>query len=103
MWEGNAAQALFADAAGLPASGPPTCPYHPTFLTRSSPADDLAVPEAGEHSKLFFLGVVHQLEVVKDGTVDEVTPITFAICSAPRSPHTLWHLVNTAPAWYRVK
>ena len=44
LWEGDAAQALFADAPEVPSSGPPMCPYHPTFLSRSPPAAVLAVP-----------------------------------------------------------
>ena len=55
LWEGDAAPALCADAPGVPSSGHPTCPYHPTFLSRSAPADDQAVLEVGEHSVLFFL------------------------------------------------
>ena len=29
-------------------AGPPTCPFHPTFISRSAPASDLAVIEVGE-------------------------------------------------------
>ena len=47
LWEGDAAQALFADAPEAVPAGLPTCPYHPTFLFRSAPATDLAVMEVG--------------------------------------------------------
>ena len=32
LWEGAAIQALFAEAPEAVPAGPPTCPYHPTFL-----------------------------------------------------------------------
>ena len=85
-------KALFADAPGVPSvPPPPTCPYHPTFLSRSAPADTLAVLEVGEHSSVFFFCMVHQLEVLMDGTVDEATAINFAISTVapPHSPHDL--------------
>ena len=98
---------MFAYTLGVLSSGLATRPYHPTFLFRCNPADDLAVLEVGEHSVLFFVGVVHQLEVMKDDTVDEVIPISFAISSVPPPPlvrpTTMWYLVNTALAWRRVK
>ena len=59
LWEGDAVRALFADAPEAPSSGPPTCPYHPTFLSRSAPADVVAVLEVAEHLVLFFAGLVH--------------------------------------------
>ena len=59
LWEGDAAQALFTDAPKVPSLAPPTCPYHPTFLSRSAPTDVLAVLEVAEHSVLFFAGLVH--------------------------------------------
>ena len=48
LWEGDAARALFADPPESVPAGPPTCPFHPTFLSRSAPASDLAVIEVGE-------------------------------------------------------
>ena len=50
---------------------------------------------------LFFAGMVHQLEVTKDETVNEREAINFAILgvSPPVQPTTLWHLGNTDPAW----
>ena len=48
LWEGDAAQALFAHPRESVPAGPPTCPFHPTFLSRSAPASDLAVIEVGE-------------------------------------------------------
>ena len=86
LWEGDAAEALFADAPEAPSSGPPTRPYHPTFLSRSAPADVLAVLEVAEHSVLFFAGLVHQLEVTKDGQVDESEAIHFAISGVAPAP-----------------
>ena len=37
LWEGDASQALFADAPEAVPAAPPTCPYHPTFLSRTAP------------------------------------------------------------------
>ena len=34
LWEGEAAQALFADPPQTVPAGPPTCPFHPTFISR---------------------------------------------------------------------
>ena len=101
LWEGEAAQALFADAPQTLPAGPPTCPFHPTFISRSAPAADLAVIEVGPQCMLFFLGSVHQLEVVKGGDVDAESEIHFALSgiAPPGRPTTLWHLVNTVPAW----
>ena len=68
-------------------SAPPTCPYHPTFLSRSAPADVLAVMEVAEHSVPFFAGIVHELEVTKEGYVDAEEEIHFAISGfAPPPP-----------------
>ena len=56
---------------------------------------------------LFFLHVAHRLEVVKDGTVDKLTPSPSPSLAPPPPPPvrptTLWHLLNTASAWSRVK
>ena len=81
--------------------GPPTCPFHPTFISRSAPASDLAVIEVGEQCRLFFVGSVHQLEVCKGDNVDAESEIHFAMTgiAPPERPTTLWHLVNTVPAW----
>ena len=75
---------------------PPRCPRRPpprapttppTFLSCFAPADVLAMLEVAEHSVLFFAGLVHQLEVTKDGTVDEGEAINFAISGiAPPPP-----------------
>ena len=54
LWEGGAAQALFADAPEAFPAGPPTCPYHPTFPSRSAPSSDLAVMEIAEQSILIL-------------------------------------------------
>ena len=101
LWEEDAPQALFADAAKVPSSGPPTCPYHPTFLSLSAPADALAVLEVAEHSVLFFAGMVHQLEVTKDGTVDEGEEINFAVSGVappPRPAHDAMALGEHRPS-----
>ena len=89
LGEGDAAQALFADAPKVPSLGPRTCPYHPTFPSRSAPADILAVLKVAEHSVLFFASLVHQLEVTKDGTANEEEAINFAISGVapPRPAH----------------
>ena len=80
---------------------PPTCPFHPTFLSRSAPASDLAVIEVGEQCMLFFAGSVHQLEVCKGDNANAESEIHFAMTgiAPPERPNTPWHLVNTAPAW----
>ena len=101
LWEGGAAQALLADAPVAVPAGPPTCPFHPTFLSRSAPASDLAVIEVGEQCLLFFVGSVHQIEVFKGGYVDAESELHFSMSDVapPVRLTTLWHLVNTAPAW----
>ena len=101
LWEGGAAQALFADAPEALPAGPPTCPFHPTFLSRSAPSSDLAVMELAEHSMLFFVRSVHQIEICKGDSADAESEIHFAMSGVapPVRPTTLWHLVNTAPAW----
>ena len=65
LWEWGAAQALFADAPESVPAGPPTCPFHPTFLSRSAPSSDLAVIEVAEQCMLFFVGSVRQMEICK--------------------------------------
>ena len=62
-------------------AGPPTCPFHPTFLSRSAPASDLAVIEVGEQCTL-FVGSVHQLEVCKADNADAESEIHFAMTGA---------------------
>ena len=44
---------------------------------------------------------MHQLEVAKGGDVDAESEIHFALSgiAPPGRPTTLWHLVNTVPAW----
>ena len=57
--------------------------------------------EVGEQCMLFFVGSVHQLEVCKGDNVDAESEIHFAMTgiAPPERPTTLWHLVNTVPAW----
>ena len=43
LWEGGAAQALFANAPEAVQVGLPTCPFHPIFLSRSALSSNLAV------------------------------------------------------------
>ena len=86
LWGGDAAEALFADAPEVVPSDPPTYPYHPTFLSWSAPADVLAVMEVAEHSVLFFAGLVHQVEVTKDGNIDAEQEIHFAISGVAPPP-----------------
>ena len=101
LWEGGAARALFADAPEAVPAGPPTCPFHPTFLSRSVPSSDLAVMEIAEHTILFFVGSLHQIEICKGENVDAESEIHFAMSSVapPLRLTTLWHLLNTAPTW----
>ena len=61
LWEWDAAQATFADAPEAATSGPPSCPFHPTFLSCFASADVLAVLEVAEHSVLFSAGLVRRL------------------------------------------
>ena len=101
LWEGDAAQALFADPPESVPAGPTTCRFHPTFLSWSAPAFDLAVIEVCEQCMLFFVRSVHQLEVCKGNNVDAESEIHFAMTgiSSPEQPTTVPHLVNTVPAW----
>ena len=101
LWEGGAAQAILADAPEVVPAGAPTCPFHPTFLSRSAPSTDLAVMEIAEHSVLFFVGNVHRIEICKWDNVDAESEIHFAISGVapPVRPTTLWPHLNTAPAW----
>ena len=71
--------ALFADPPESVPAGPPTCPFHPTFLSRSAPASDLAVIEVGEQCMLLFVGSVHQLEVCKGDNADAESETHFAM------------------------
>ena len=68
-----------ADPPEAVPAGPPTCPFHPTFLSRSAPASDLAVIKVGEQCMLFFVGSVHQLEVCKGDNADAESEIHFAM------------------------
>ena len=80
LWEGGAAQALFADAPEAVQAGPPTCrPFHPTFLSRSAPSSDLAVMEVTEQCMLFFVGSVHQREICNGDNVNSEAEIHFAM------------------------
>ena len=101
LWEGGAAQALFADAPEAVPAGPPTCPFHPTFPSSSAPNSDLTVMEVAEQCMLFFVGSVHQIEICNGDSVDAESEIHFAMSGVapPVRPTTLWHLVNTAPTW----
>ena len=100
LWEGGAAQALVADAPEAVLSGPPTCPLHATFLSRSTMSSDLAVMEIADQGVLFFVGNVHQIEICKGDNVNGELEIHFAMSgvSPPMRPTTLWHLLNTAAA-----
>ena len=105
LWEGGAAPALFADAPEAIPDGPPTCPFHPTFLSRSAPNSDLAVMEIAEQSMLWdpilFVGSVHQIEIFNGDNVDAESEIQFAMLGVapPVRLTTPWYLLNTAPAW----
>ena len=70
LWDGFAAQALFADAPEAVPVAPPTCPFHPGFLSRSASSSDLDVMEMAEQSMLFFVGSVHPIEICKGDNVD---------------------------------
>ena len=58
---------------------PPTCPFHPTFLSRSGPSSNLGIMEIAEQSLLFFVGNVHQIEICKGDNVDAESEIHFAM------------------------
>ena len=101
LWEGGASQALFADAPEAVLAGPPTCPFHPTFLSRSAPSSDLAIREIAEQGILFFVGSVHLIKICKGDNVDAESEIHFAMSGVapPVRPTTLWHLLDTALGW----
>ena len=99
LWQGDAAQALFADPPDLVPAGPPTCPFYCTFLSRSAPSSDVAVIEVGEQCTLFFVGSVHQLEVCKGDNAESEIHFAMTGIAPPERPTTLWHLVNRVPAW----
>ena len=105
LWEGAAAQAHFANPPKSVPACPPTCPFHPTFLSWWAPASDLAVIQVGKQCMLFFVGSVHELEVCKGDNADAELEIHFAMTgiAPPERPTTLWHVANTAPAWWLSK
>ena len=92
LWEVGAAQALFADAPEVVPAGPPTCTFHPTFLSRSAPGTDLAVMEITEHSGLFFVGNVHQIEICKGDNVDAAPQHCPSVAAA--QVFEGWRMVN---------
>ena len=94
LWEVGAAQALFADAPEAAPAGPPTCPFHPTFLSRS----DLAVMEIAEQSILIFVGSMHQIEICKGDNVDAESE-THLPCQAlpPRCGRPRCGMFSTQP------
>ena len=98
LWEGGAAQAPVADAPEVVPAGPPSCPFHPTFLSRSAPSSGLAVIEVAEQCTFFSLASVHEIEICKRDNVDVESEIHFAMAGVahPVRPTTLWHLVNIA-------
>ena len=101
LWEGGAAQALFADAPEAFQAGSPSCPYHPTLLSRCAPATDPAVMEIAEHSVLFLWGRCTRSRSAR-GTTSMRNPRSTspsgALPPAVR-PTTLWHLLSTNRAW----
>ena len=50
---------------------------------------------------LFFVGSMHQIEICKGDNVYAESEIRFAMSGVapPVRPTTLWHRVNSAPAW----
>ena len=77
---------------------PPTWPFHPTFLSRSAPASDLAVIVVGEQCMLFLVGSVQQLEVCKGDNADAESEIHFAMSSvAPPGRPTILGMWRTRP------
>ena len=102
FWERDAAEALFTDAPVTVSASFPTCPYHPTFLSRTAPATDLAVMEVAKHSVLLFVGDVHEIKFTKGDNVDAESEIHFAISGvAPPPPpgaapqvHEGWGMVD---------
>ena len=92
LWEGGAAQPLFADAPEAVPAGPPSFPYHPILLSRSAPATDLAVIEIAEHNVLFSVGTVHQIEICKGDNVDAESKIHIVI-SGVAAPNAADHAV----------
>ena len=91
LWEGDVPHALFADAPESVPAGPPTCHFHPSFLSRSAPVSDLAVIKVGEQCMLFFVGSVHQVEVCKGDNAYAESEIQFAMTgiAPPERPTTV--------------
>ena len=67
-------------------SGPSTCSYHPTFLSRYTPVDVVAVMEVAEHRVLFFAALVHQTEVTMTATSTRETRSTSPSPALPPPP-----------------
>ena len=68
--KGGAAEALFPDAPEAVPAAPPTCSFHPTFLSRSAPSSGLSVMEIAEQSMFFFVGSVHKIEICKGDNIE---------------------------------
>ena len=76
--EAGAAQALFANVPKAVPGGPRTCPFDPTFLSRSARSSDLATAEIAEQSMRFFVVILHPIEICKGDNVDAESEIHFA-------------------------
>ena len=77
---------------------PHAYPYHPTFLSRSAPATDLAVMKIAPHSGLPFWGNMHRIKITKGDYGDAESEIPFAI-SGVAPPAAADHAM--APAQHR--
>ena len=101
LWEGGCFRGpLHPRPRSVPA-GPPIPPYHPSFLSRSAPASNLAVIGIAKQTVLVFVGSMNHIEIYKGNNVDAELEI-HSPCQAlppPVRPTTLWHLLSTAPAW----
>ena len=87
---------VFNPPEGSGAPGPPVCPYHPTFVTRSA-AGLHPVPVHGEEVVLWRGR--YQLELAKAERKDGDALVQWAIGGflPPERPASCWQLLNEAP------
>ena len=101
LWEGDAAQALFADPPRIGPGRPPHVPLPPHLPLPVGPGLRPRRHGGRRAMHALFVGSVVQMEVCKGHNADAESEIHFAMTGIgpPERPTTLWHLANTAPAW----
>ena len=82
--------------------GPPVCPNHPLFLSRSAHDITPIVVNAGE---VLMWNGAYQMEVVKGDSTDGDVEVTWALgATLPLGrPVPAWQLLHAMPAWKRAK